>query len=238
MTGDVVEVWLIRTDVAGPVLARLEPILDDAERERAADLRYPDRRGRFIASHGAVRVILGRYLGVPPGSLRWQPGPNGKPELAGGPQVSMSASGGLAALAIAGSRRVGVDVQRLLADVDVARMADRFYPPAEALFVRAAGTAGQVDRFTRLWTRKEACVKVSGGRLLPGMRLTVLGSNVTCADVGGTWSGPCLLRDVRVPPGFRAAVAIEGTRPFRIRRRWLYLAQRRVRALVSDITAN
>jgi 4'-phosphopantetheinyl transferase len=232
VTGDLVEVWLIRTDVADSVLAGLEPVLDDAERERAADLRYPDRRRRFIASHGAVRVILGRYLGMPPGSLRWQPGPNGKPELAGGPRVSMSASGGLAALAIAGSRRVGVDVQRLLADVDVARMADRFYPPAEARFVRAAaGPSGQVDRFTRLWARKEACVKVSGGRLLPGMRLIVLGAHVTCADVGGTSSGPCLLRDLRVPPGFRAAVAVEGTRPFRISRRWMYLAQRCARGL-------
>jgi 4'-phosphopantetheinyl transferase len=243
VTGDVVEVWLIGTDVPDPVLARLETLLDDDERERAAALLYPARRRQFIASHGAVRLILGRRLGLPPGSLRWRRGPHGKPELAWpglarpglagpglagpGPQVSMSRSGSLAALAVAGNRRVGVDIQRLLAGLDVTRMAERFYPPGEARFVRsAAGSAGQVDRFTRLWARKEACVKVSGGRLLPGLRLTVLRAGVTGADLDGTPAGGYLVRDLRVPRGFRAAVAAEGTRPFSISRRSMYLGQR------------
>ena len=83
MTSDVVEVWLIRTDLPDSVLAGLLPLLDDGERERADALIYPASRRRFIAAHGAFRVILGRRLGVPPASLRWQRGPHGKPELAG-----------------------------------------------------------------------------------------------------------------------------------------------------------
>ncbi len=83
MTGDVVEVWLIRTDLPERVLADLLPLLDDGERERADGLLYPASRRQFIAAHGAFRVILGRRLGVPPASLRWQRGPHGKPELVG-----------------------------------------------------------------------------------------------------------------------------------------------------------
>jgi 4'-phosphopantetheinyl transferase len=229
MTMDAVEVWLIGTDLPDPVLEELGALLDDHERERARSLLYPARRRQFIASHGAVRLILGRRLGLSPGSLRWRRGPHGKPELSGpgpAPQVSISKSGSLAALAVTQNRRVGVDIQRLLADLDVTRMARRFYPPQEARFVAsAAGTAARVDRFTRLWVRKEACLKVSGGRLLPGLRLEVLGTGGTGADPARAHSGSYLVRDLRVPRGFRAAVAAEGPHPFSITRHWMYLAQ-------------
>jgi 4'-phosphopantetheinyl transferase len=228
VTADVILVWLIATDLPDPVLGELEALLDDDERERAGSLLYPARRRRFIASHGAVRVILGRHLGVPAGSLRWRRGPHGKPELAGpGPRpwVSMSKSGGLAALAIAENRRVGVDIQRLLTDLDVARMARRFYPPEEARFVASGRAQGRADRYTRLWARKEACVKVAGGRLLPGLALTVLGAGRNGTVPVSAPAGPYLVRDQRVPRGFRAAVAAEGTCPFRITRHGMYLEQ-------------
>jgi 4'-phosphopantetheinyl transferase len=115
-----------------------------------------------------------------------------------------------------------VDVQRLLTGLDVTRMAQRFYPHPEALFVdAAAGTAERAERFTRLWVRKEACVKVSGGRLLPGLRLTVLRPCVIAADPAGTPADSYMVRDLRVPLGFRAAVAAEGACPFSITRHWM-----------------
>ena len=230
MTADVVEVWLIRTDLPGPVLADLLSLLDDGERERADALAYPDSRRRFIAAHGAFRVILGRHLGVPPGSLRWHVGPHGKPELATpGPRVSFSHSGDLAALATAPGRRVGVDVQQLLARLDVTRMAARFYPRQEAEFVAsAAGPARQAARFTRLWARKEAYVKVAGGRLLPGLEQVIPPSGVVGDSGGGVLpGGPCLVRDVRAPRGYRAAVAAEGTRAYDVIRRWAILLRDR-----------
>lgn len=223
MTGDVVEVWLIRTDLPGHVLADLLPLLDDGERERARALAYSDSRRRFIAAHGAFRVILGRHLGVPPASLRWHLGPHGKPELAmPGPRVSFSHSGDLAALAVAPGRRVGVDIQQLLPRLDVTRMAARFYPRQEAEYVAsAAGPARQVARFTRLWARKEAYVKVAGGRLLPGLEQVIPPSGVVVD--GGPPGGPCLVRDVRAPRGYRAAVAAEGTRAYDVISHWAIL---------------
>jgi 4'-phosphopantetheinyl transferase len=218
VTGGTVEVWLIQTDLPDPVIAGLEMLLDDDERTRARAMLDPGRGRRFIASHGAVRVILGHRLGVAPESLRWRYGPNGKPELAGtGAHVSLSRSGGLAALAMAERRRVGVDIQEIRPALVATRMAARFYPAAEARFVLAGrGPAGQADRFTRLWTRKEACLKVTGGRLIAGLRQAVLGTGAADGDQGGA----PLIRDLRVPPGFRGAVAAEGATPFRITRRW------------------
>ena len=222
--GDIVQVWLIRTDLPAVVLADLETLLDDDERQRAAMLVLASHRHRFIAAHGAFRVIIGHHLGAPPAQLRWCRGPHGKPELAGawtGAQVSLSHSGGLAALALS-RRSVGVDIQQLPAELDVTRMSDRFYPPQDARYVAAAAEpAARVDRFIRLWTRKEACVKVAGGRLFPGLKLPVSGTDpILVHDPGGSPPGPYLVHDVPVPDGFYASVAMAGPLPYRVRCGW------------------
>ena len=226
MTGDVADVWLIETDVPNEVIAGLELLLDDSERRRAGEFDRPAERRRFVAAHGAARIIIGLRLGAPPAALAWRHGPHGKPELAGawtGAQMSLSHSGELAALAVTGTRRIGVDIQRLPTGIDVSRMSTRFYPPAETQYVLAAtGPGEQAARFTRLWTRKEACVKVTGGRLVPGLMLPAAGPDQTLvSDPGGLLPGPYLVRDVPVPTGFCAAVALEGAQPYRVtRHRW------------------
>ena len=223
-TSDIVQVWLIRTDLPAALLADLETLLDDDERQRSGALQLASHRHRFIAAHGAVRVIVGRQLGLPPEQLSWRRGRHGKPELANGragAHVSLSHSGELAALALAG-RSVGVDIQQLPAELDVARMAARFYPPQEARHVTATSEpSAQVDRFIRLWTRKEACVKVAGGRLFPALKLPVSGSGpIVVRDPDGPPPGLYLVRDVPAPRGFYASVAMAGALPYRVTRRW------------------
>jgi 4'-phosphopantetheinyl transferase len=221
MTGDVADVWLIDTDVPDEVIADLELLLDDSELRRAGDCALAAERRRFVAAHGAARIIIGSRLGAPPGQLAWRHGPHGKAELTGtwtGAQMSLSHSDELAVLAVTSTRRIGVDIQRLPAGVDVSRMSTRFYPPAEAQYVLAATwPAEQASRFTQLWTRKEACVKVTGGRLVPGLMLPAAGPDqVLVSDPGGSLPGPYLVRDVPVPDGFRAAVALEGAQPYAV----------------------
>lgn len=200
-------------------------LLDEGELARADGYLRPADRARYVAAHGAVRAIIGQRLAAPPERLRWRRGEQGKPELAfpmNGPQVSISHSGELAALALSDGRRVGVDLQELVTSADVRRIAERFYPPAEARFVAAAADPAQASRrFTRLWARKEACVKVTGGRLFPGLALPTRGDPVVAVPSPGTSPPvPCQVRNLRMPPGRYAAVAIEGAAPFRVRTRF------------------
>jgi 4'-phosphopantetheinyl transferase len=222
VTADTVHVWLIRSDLPLSIINGLAELLDEQERERAALLVHDSQRRRYTAAHGAARVLLGRYLRVPPQRIRWSYGPEGKPELAAPAtdvHVNLSHSGELAALAVTHHRRIGIDVQQFPPGMDPARMAARFYPAAEARFVTAASPGEQVSRFIRLWARKEACLKVTGGRLMQGMRLPVRGSgSVVVRDPRGQLPGTVLVRDVPAPAGFRAAVALEDTRPFRVLR--------------------
>lgn len=216
---DTVRLWLIRLDQPADLLDRLAATLDAGERARAAARARPGD-GRFIAAHGAARAILGDRLGLPPGRIHWERGRHGKPELAGQPgvRVNLSHSGRFAVLAVTDRRPVGVDLQHRRSDVDVARMAARFYPPAEAGYVAAGGApADRHRRFARLWVRKEACVKAAGGRLTEGLRLPVRGTApVLVRDPGGPLPGPYLVSDLPAPAGYHAAVAAAGDRPYRV----------------------
>ena len=220
---DEVELWLIPTDQPPQLVDQLRELLDPAERERARAAEDPVRRDRFTAAHGVVRLLVAERLGLSAAGLRWRRGPNGKPEPVGawsgpgGLRLNYSASGALAVLALAAGRRVGVDIEELPDPRVATRVADRFFPARDAHWVAAAGSPGdRAARFATLWCRREACVKVYGGRLAESLGLTVGDAGPVRLPVAGV---SCSVRDVPLPghPGFRAAVAVQGTRPFRLR---------------------
>jgi 4'-phosphopantetheinyl transferase len=231
---DVVDLWLIRSDVPPDVLVTVGTCLDDDERRKADALPHPADRRRFTVAHGGVRRILADVVGAPADDIRWRRGPHGKPELVGPAcdrQTSLSHSDDLVVLAISRRRRVGVDVQALTPTLDAVRLAARYYAEDEATYVAAGDPAAvQVDRFVRLWTRKEACVKATGGCLAQGLALPVRAEGQDDAaprsaclvvhDPHGQLPGPYTVRDVAVPLGFGAAVALEGTAPFSVSCRW------------------
>lgn len=223
-----VHVWLIRVALPGADLTGLTSVLDADERSRAAKLALDAHRRRFIAAHGVARVIIGHWLSVPAARIGWRRSPNRKPELTGTPgdtQVTMSHSGDLALLAIADGRRCGVDLQQVPDATQAMRLARRFFPAEETAMVAAGRTPEErVRRFGLLWTRKEACLKVTGGRLMPGMRLpvarTATDDGVLVRDDGGPLPGPYLTQDLAVPAGLQAAVAVDGARPCAVVRHW------------------
>lgn len=216
----VVYVWLIYADPPDEVTAGiLEAALDEDERRRAAAIAVDAVRRRFVTAHGAARLILAAHLGVAPAGIRWLRGQHGKPELVGESlQVNLSHSDEYVLLAATTAGRIGVDLQRVIAPVDVVRMAERYFPPAEAAHVASAAPDERAARFFALWARKEACLKASGARLFEGIRLPVHGTDHV-GDPGAGLPGPYVVRDIPVPAGFHAAVAMEGTGAFTVHHR-------------------
>jgi 4'-phosphopantetheinyl transferase len=228
-----VSVWLLTTSQPAAVLDQLAGLLDQSELARAAVMTEPEVHTEFVVSHAAARLILAELLGVPPGSLRWRHGRSGKPQLAEPVtdlQMSMSHSDGLAALAACTGYPVGIDVQRRRSATGLIRMAERYFPPAEAGFVaEAAGCPDELGRrFSMLWTRKEACAKVGGGRLIPALAwpsdhpddpdsTDPLGPFRSGDPVAGT---PVLIRDLVMPDGFHGAVAMAGRSDFEVIMHW------------------
>ncbi|MFH8749173.1 4'-phosphopantetheinyl transferase family protein [Streptomyces rimosus] len=225
-----VHVWRIPLSAPPHVVSELTAVLDPGERERG-ERALPEERARSRIAHGAARLILGAYLGAPPERLRYTYGRWGKPALHGHPELcfNLSHSGGLALLAVASQRALGIDVERLPHPAGRAvRKAERWFPAEEAAYVRAGRDPDDAAaRFTALWTRKEAWVKAAGGRMVQGLRLPVgpgLRDGDAVRDPEGRVPGRWSLTGVPVGDGYAAALAVAaepGERPVRLEvRRW------------------
>ncbi|MFZ3493627.1 4'-phosphopantetheinyl transferase family protein [Streptomyces sp. 5.8] len=209
-------VWLVDTDEQGSAAARLAPeVLDPAEHRRAAAfVREVDRR-RYVASHVALRVLLGAWLGLAPGRVRITRapcpscgGPHGRPVSEDGPvHFSLSHSDRLALLAL-GPVPVGADVEAPLLASAVRELAGQLHP-REAAELKALDPEERPAAFGRVWVRKESYLKGLGVGLARGLALDYVGTGEAPADGLPGWA----LTDVDVPPGFTAAVAVTAHAP-------------------------
>ena len=90
-------------------------MLSDDERNRSARFRFEKGRRRFVVARGALRELLGRYLGTDPGQIRFTYNAFGKPELhpdfGDRLKFNLAHSGDLTLIAIARDADVGVDVE-------------------------------------------------------------------------------------------------------------------------------
>lgn len=190
-------------------------MLDPAERERAARFRLDRDRRRFRAARAAVRAAVGARVGVAPADVRFTIGEHGKPAVADGlVEFNVSHSADVAVVAVAGAGvPVGVDIE-FERDVRFDALAHRFFSPAEAAAVAAAGddAGARREAFFRCWTRKEAFVKGLGLGLsmpLSSFDVSVDGPAALLPVRGlpgeqGEWS----LHDLAVPAGAWAALAV------------------------------
>src|SRR5262245_13853637 len=82
LSHDEVHVW--RAGLAGPesYADKMRRLLSPDELYQAARFHFPRYRQRFIVGRGILRIILSRYLHLPPGQVQFTYMPHGKPVLA------------------------------------------------------------------------------------------------------------------------------------------------------------
>jgi 4'-phosphopantetheinyl transferase len=183
---DGVHIWRAALDETGwPGAERLPA----AERERAESFLREEAGRRWAAARWALRRVLADYLGKPAAEIELELDGGGKPRLRDdeGIEFSLSHSNGLALVAVAAERAVGVDVELIEPERDLVALAARAFDAEGAAAVRAAGQAERAAVFYAAWTRHEA-------------RLKCLGA-----------SGRAVVENVEVAPGYAAAVAVTGT---------------------------
>lgn len=214
--------WRAQLDAGQEALARWRAVLAPDELERAGRFHFARDRDRYIAARGALRTILGGYLGAAPDEVQFEYNAHGKPRLrppaAGSRQVffNISHAHALALYAVTCSREVGIDVEFVRPDLAEGHIAERFFAAGEVANLRGLPASEQTLAFFQCWTRKEAFVKARGeGLSLPLDRFEVsLGPGQPAA----------LLRVADAPqevarwalyalapgPGYVAALAVEG----------------------------
>jgi 4'-phosphopantetheinyl transferase len=171
-----VDAWTVRLEGSAERLGRLERLLADDERQRAGRFRFDVHRHRFIVGRGALRLLLGEYLGERPERLLFRYGPRGKPFLLEHPDLhfnfSNSADRGL--LAVTRIAEIGADLEQRREMSDLLAIAERFFAAGEVRRLLDLPREQHEECFFRCWTRKEAYLKAVGeGLAIPLDRFEV-----------------------------------------------------------------
>jgi len=182
----------VGSDIEQSVLSSWWELLSEEESERHDAFLLEEARLQYLAAWALARTTLSRYADIEPRDWRFQRGKHGRPEIvrpdcaaAAGehvapptadslPKASMPAAAvprlrfnlshgtGLVACLVTLEVDVGVDVESTQRDLDMARLADRFFSPEEASEVRALTGLDRRERFFAYWTLKEAYLKARG----------------------------------------------------------------------------
>jgi len=214
-----VDIWVADVHALADQVQKYAGFLSAEEVGRSARFRDPLNRNRYVVRHGMVRAVLSRYAHSDPAQVEIQYGSNGKPHLkkgsnGSGLQFSTSHSGHLNLVAIGRTAKIGVDIEKISEFPEVREIADRHFTAAEVRELDCSPESRRFEVFFKLWTRKEAVLKANGrGLTLP----------LDCVDVStqcggsGAWSvqirqgateGEFCLTDLKVAPGFAAALAV------------------------------
>ncbi|GAA2467546.1 4'-phosphopantetheinyl transferase family protein [Terrabacter carboxydivorans] len=189
--------------------------LDEHERERWSRLTDASAARAYLALHLLARSEVGRLLGRPPGSLRFDrtcpdcDRQHGRPLLVDDPglHLSLSRAGTVVALALSRSGAVGVDVEQ---------GAGTRFEGFGQVALHPSEREGGVDN-ALAWVRKEACLKALGVglRVEPASFVTPR-AGVLTEVVGGMPS--LTVVDIDAPAGCAAAVAlVSRPGPFEVR---------------------
>lgn len=164
-----VHVWALALDEPAAAPERWWASLSADERARAERFRFERDRRRFVAAHGQLRALLGRYCGRPAHAVAFTFNAYGKPAVPDAAlSFNLSHSGEVALIAVAAAGRLGVDVEVVRADLAGLAIAEQFFTSAEVAELRGLPEAERVPAFFNCWTRKEAFVKARGeGLSLP-----------------------------------------------------------------------
>ncbi len=163
------QIWLLRVDALSEKdVVPLLPLLDDDERARMVRFVHARNRIEFAAAHGLTRLALGQALSVPPASLSFVEGANGKPSARrdGWPapvSFNLSHANGMVGMAVLARPDVpvGFDLERFDRRIDL-DIADRYFRPEEVRWLTSLPVGERPQGFLRLWTLKEALIKATG----------------------------------------------------------------------------
>ena len=226
-----IHLWLASLQPPAAQLQQLWSTLSEAEQARAERFHFEKDRRRFIVARGALRSLLGRYLGQPPRQIEFRYGPQGKPALIdpaleAGLHFNLSHSHELALVAVVCQPEIGVDIEHIRPLADLDALARRTFSSHENQALQALPPELRLEGFYNCWTRKEAYIKADGAGLSqpldqfdvslapgrPAQLLRIDGPEKAAAS----W----FLHGLQPAPDYVAALAIEAAPPRIVHWRW------------------
>ncbi len=202
LANDAVHIWqvFLKPFTEAPQRAQLFELLTEEERGRASRYVYTVDQDRFIIARGVLRALLGRYLGIDPRTIVFEYGEHGKPSVMSSLKFNLSHAGHWAVYGFTQNRNIGIDIERIRDDVDIAAIAQRFFSGSESSMLQQLPSEQQQAAFFDTWAKKEAFIKAMGSGL----------HSLGQFDVSVKLADPWVLQPFTPAAGYAGAWAIEG----------------------------
>lgn len=219
-----VEVWWYDCTETGPAevesLARMLPA-----DQYAAAARFGNDilRKRHIVAHAMTLDVLGCHADRPEVRFVLTRSSHGKLHIAADTarhlRFNLAHSGAMAVVAVADGREVGVDIERVRPDIDIASVARLCFTEREMAALAQVSQADYVAAFFSCWTRKEALVKAQGtGLMSPPADVEVGLGRYESQTTGRPEAGPegWAIATLDLGAGYAGAIAVEGPPGFKL----------------------
>ena len=219
---DQVHIWRAPLDYSESKVNLLIKYLSKEEIERANRFYFEIDRMQFIIRRGILRQIISKYLEIDPRNLQFECNRFGKPFLiTDSPKhdlkFNMSHTKNMAIYCIATQKDVGIDIEYILRDINIQPIIDRFFSQNERMFIQKTAIDKRKETFYKIWTRKEAILKVLGkGISYPLEMIDVpYEKNNFTFSVNGSgnqgYEASFYVQDFLPAINYKASIAIEGS---------------------------
>jgi len=192
--------------------AELASYLNPDEEVRASRFINPEHGRKYRCVRGMLRKLLSHYLNMAPGEIEFCYAEHGKPSLKGGSSLhfNLSHSRDMAAYAFSRDHELGVDIEYMRPQKDLAGMMRHVGSSKEQAEILGLSEDDAYEAFYWLWTRKEAFIKACGRGLGMGLRSIHIGTRESDSPISVEYKNERLpewfVQDINPPKIYKLAL--------------------------------
>jgi 4'-phosphopantetheinyl transferase len=165
-----IHLWLAYLDKVGDekLDATYRALLSDDERRQESRFHFRSDRQRYLITRALVRIVLSKYVPIPPTQWRFKTNAYGRPHVAtvlkevDPPSFSISHAHRIVVVGVAARYALGVDVEHLRSQHISVHIAEDHFAPAEIQALAVLPPDQTTYRFLEYWTLKESYIKACG----------------------------------------------------------------------------
>lgn len=164
-----INVWYVSTGDNPILFEYCKNALTDKELERVSFFKFKKVQDNYIFSQGTLRLLLSKYLNIPPREIQIGRLKKGKPYSIDNPDLrfNISNSEGKILYCFSYDEELGIDLEKIRPLPDLEDLINRNFTSYEKRYLTKVKDE-KANRFFKFWTIKEAYLKAIG----VGMRLT------------------------------------------------------------------
>lgn len=141
--------------------------LSSGERSRATAMKDELAKRRFTSGRAVLRLILADLYAVPVSAIEFDYSPNGKPFIKNPIAqarwgFSISHAGDKILIGLSQNREIGVDIEVLTQRKNIDHVLQSLFSPLDCEWVDSGHESKRLERFYRIWCRREATLKAYG----------------------------------------------------------------------------